>query len=126
MAKQWRRHTEEFKRQVVERMKTSENIGNLARELNLQRKLLYTWKYQFEGRPEARHANYGTTAEERKENRLQEENEKLKKALAERIIENDFFARALLRIKEGRQPNSAPGVSASTQKSGCGRKSKAH
>jgi transposase-like protein len=48
----WRRHTVEFKRQVVERMKTCENIGALARELKLQRKLLYTWKYQLEGRPE--------------------------------------------------------------------------
>jgi transposase-like protein len=57
MAK-WRRHTVEFKRQVVERMKTCENIGALARELKLQRKLLYTWKYQFEGRPEPRHANH--------------------------------------------------------------------
>ena len=65
MAK-WRRHTVEFKRQVVERMKTCENIQSLARELKLERKLLYTWKYQFEGRPEPRHADLGTTAEERK------------------------------------------------------------
>ena len=50
MAK-WRRHTVEFKRQVVERMKTCQNIEDLARELDIQRKLLYTWKYQFEGPP---------------------------------------------------------------------------
>ena len=64
--RKWRRHTVEFKRQVVERMKTAANINDLARELDLERKLLYTWKYQFEGRPEPRHANLGTTAEERK------------------------------------------------------------
>ena len=69
MAK-WRRQTVEFKRQVVERMKTCENIGALARELKLQRKLLYTWKYQFEGRPEPRHANLGITAEDRKDKQL--------------------------------------------------------
>src|ERR1035441_7370165 len=74
----WRRHTVEFKRQVVERMKTCENIEGLARELNLQRKLLYTWKYQLEGRPEPRHANLATTAEERKEKHLLEEIAKLK------------------------------------------------
>ena len=34
MAK-WRRHTVEFKRQVVERMKICENIQSLARELKL-------------------------------------------------------------------------------------------
>jgi transposase-like protein len=89
MAK-WRRHSLEFKRQVVERMKTCENIGALARELKLQRKLLYTWKYQFEGRPEPRRANLGTTAEERREKRLQDEINKLKLALAERALETDF------------------------------------
>ncbi len=47
----WRRHTVEFKRQVVERMKTCQNIHELARELKIERKLLYTWKYQFEARP---------------------------------------------------------------------------
>jgi transposase-like protein len=56
MAK-WRRHKREFKRQAVERMKTSGNIHELARELDIERKLLYTWKYQFEGRPEPRHAS---------------------------------------------------------------------
>src|ERR1700693_6328175 len=97
MAK-WRRHTVEFKRQVVERMKTCDNIGALARELEIERKLLYTWKYQFEGRPEPRRANLGTTAEERKEKQLQTEILKLKSALAETTMEKDFFASALLKI----------------------------
>jgi transposase-like protein len=84
-------------------MKTCENIEALARELKLQRKLLYTWKYQFEGRPEPRHTNLATTAEERKEKHLLEEIAKLKGALAEKTLENGFFANALLRIKEGRR-----------------------
>ena len=124
MAK-WRRHTVEFKRQVVERMKTCENIGSLARELNLQRKLLYTWKYQLEGRPEPRHANLGTTAEERKDKRLRDEIAKLKSSLAEKTLENDYFESALLKIKERRQQNSETGGSASTTSSSRGRKSKA-
>ena len=121
----WRRHTVEFKRQVVERMKTRESIEALARELKLQRKLLYTWKYQFEGRPEPRHANLATTAEERKEKHLLGEITKLKSALAEKTLENDFFANALLRIQEGRRQNTAPGGTASTTESGRRRKSKA-
>src|ERR1035438_4379561 len=72
MAK-WRRHSVEFKRQAVERMKTCLNIHDLARELKIQRKLLYTWKYQFEGRPEPRHANLGITAEDRTEKRFRED-----------------------------------------------------
>jgi transposase-like protein len=124
MAK-WRRHTLEFKRQAVERMKTCPNIGALARELKLQRKLLYTWKYQFEGRPEPRHANLGTTAEERKEKPLRDEIAKLKIALAEKALENDFFKSALLKVKEGRQQSTAAGATASTTPSSRGRKSKA-
>src|SRR5436305_13420547 len=63
--RKWRRHTVECKRQAVERMKVSENVTALARELGIQQKLLYTWKYQLEGRPEPRHANLGITAEDR-------------------------------------------------------------
>lgn len=124
MAK-WRRHTVEFKRQVVERMKTCDNIHALARELKIQRKLLYTWKYQFAGRPEPRHTNFATTAEERKDKHLRDEITKLKSALAEKTLENDFFKLALLKIKEGRPPSTATGASASTKSSARGRQSKA-
>jgi hypothetical protein len=106
-------------------MKTCENIGALARKLKLQRKLLYTWKYQFEGRPEPRHANLGIAAEDRKEKQLRDEITKLKSALAEKALENDFFKSALLRIKEGRQRSTATGASASTASSSRGRESKA-
>ncbi len=124
MAK-WRRHSVEFKRQVVERMKICENIQSLARELKLERKLLYTWKYQLEGRPEPRHANLGRTAEERKDKQLRDEITKLKSALADKALENDFFESALLRIKEVRQQSLNSGASASTTSSSRGRKSKA-
>jgi len=121
----WRRHTLEFKRQVVERMKTCQNIHKLARELKIERKLLYTWKYQFEGRPEPRHANLGIAAEERKDKQLREEITKLKASLADKTLQNDFFRSALLKVKEGRQRSTETGASASTTSSGRGRKSKA-
>lgn len=122
--KKWRRHSVEFKRQVVERMKTAENIGQLARELDLQRKLLYSWKYQFEGRPEPRHANLGVTAEDRKEKQLKDEIAKLKAALGEKGIEVDFFKSALLKVKGKRQQSIESGVPASTKPSVRGRPSK--
>jgi transposase-like protein len=124
MAK-WRRHSVEFKRQAVERMKTCENIHALARELKIQRKLLYTWKYQFEGRPEPRHANLGTTAEERKDKQLRDRIAKLRSALAQKTLENDFFKLALLKVKERRRQSGGNGDSASTTSSGRGRRSKA-
>jgi transposase-like protein len=124
MAK-WRRHTLEFKRQAVERMKTCQNIHELARELKIQRKLLYTWRYQLEGRPEPRHANLGIAAEDRKEKQLREEIAKLKAALADKTLEIDFFRSALLKVKERHQPSIELGASASTKASSRGSKSKA-
>ena len=123
--RKWRRHTIEFKRQVVEKMKTCENIMGLARELGLERKLLYTWKYQFEGRPEPRQANLAMSAEERREQQLRAEISKLKSALAERELEKDFFEAALLRIRGVRQGSESSGVTASTRSSNRRRKSKA-
>src|SRR4030088_1452933 len=122
MAK-WRRHSVEFKRQAVEKMRNSDNIHELARELKIERKLLYTWKYQFEGRPEPRHANLGITPEDRKDKQLRDEITKLKSALADKTLENDFFKSALLRIKKGRQKSSETGASASTTISGRGSQS---
>jgi transposase-like protein len=122
--RKWRRHTEEFKRQVVERMKTCENIHKLARELKIERKLLYTWKYQIEGHPEPRHANLGIAAEDRKQKQLQEEITKLKSALADRVLEVDFFKSALLKVEADR-PKTDSGAAASTTSSSRRRKSKA-
>jgi hypothetical protein len=78
-----------------------------------------------EGRPEARQANLGITAEDRKEKQYREEIGKLKSALADKALEIDFFKSALLRVKEGRQPNSETGAAVSTTSSSRGRKSKA-
>ena len=123
--RRWRRYRVEFKRQVVERMQTCENIGALARELDLQRKLLYTWKYQLKGRPEPRHANLGKTAEERKEDRLQREIARLKAALGEKTLEIDFFRSALRRIAEERQKRTGSGASPCTPRSARGSRRKA-
>ena len=114
----WRRHSREFKQQVVERMKTSDNIHELARELGIERKLMYTWKYQFEGRPEKNHANFrGSPAPDTVEMRLRRENKELKEALGEKAAEIDFFAAALRRVKQDRQASGVNGEPASTPKS---------
>jgi hypothetical protein len=99
-------------------MKASDNVHALARELGVQQKLLYTWKYQFEGRPEKNHADYlGQPAPDTVERRLRRENKELKEALGEKAAEADFFAAALRRVKLDRQANGADGGSVSTPKS---------
>jgi transposase-like protein len=122
----WRRHTMEFKGKAVEQMKAWGYILQLARDLDIESKLLYTWKHQFEGRPEPRHANYMETPEETLEKKLRQEIALLKQALADRQLEIDFFQGALRRIEEGRQKSTANGDPASTPKSGDGQKRKAH
>jgi hypothetical protein len=107
-------------------MKTSENIHELARELEVERKLLYTWKYQFEGRPEKNHSNYaGKPAPDTVETRLRRENRELKEALGTKAAEVDFFAAALCRVNQDRQPSEGTGETASTPKSGRRRSRKA-
>lgn len=123
----WRRHSREFKQQAVEKMKTSDNIHALARELQVERKLLYTWKHQFEGRPEKNYANYlGQPAPDTVETRLRRENRDLKEALGTKAAEADFFAAALRRVNQDRQPSESSGAPASTPKSGRRRSSKAN
>ena len=116
MAK-WRRHSVEFKKQAVDRMRKCDNIEALARELQIERKLLYTWKWQLEGRPEARYADLSETAEQKAERKLREENQRLKEALADKSLELDFFKGALRRIKEGRQNHTESGGTVSPPKS---------
>ena len=114
----WRRHSREFKQQAVKRMRGCDNVGALARDLGIERKLLYTWKYQFEGRPEPKHANYlGRTAPETAETRLRAENQALKLTLGEKAAEADFFAAALRRVKQEMPSTGGSGAPASTPKS---------
>jgi hypothetical protein len=99
-------------------MKTSDNIHELARELQLERKLMYTWKYQFEGRPERNHANYsGSAPPDTVETRLRRENRELKEALGEKAAELNFFAAALRRVKDDRLRKGANSEPVSTPKS---------
>ena len=46
--KRMRRHTKEFRRTAVERLKGCDNIVALARELGVHRRLLYQWRDQAE------------------------------------------------------------------------------
>lgn len=110
----WRRHKLETKREAVERMKSCANITALAREYDIERKLLYVWKYQLEGRPKAMAKKHVAESEETK---LRAENERLKRALAERALEIDFFKGALRRIEARPQPNDGSEDTASTKRS---------
>jgi hypothetical protein len=79
---------------------------------------MYTWKYQFEGRPEKNNADYRRSAPDTVEARLRRENKELKEALGEKAAEMDFFVAALRRVKRDRAASDVGGDPASTPKSG--------
>ena len=106
-------YPDEFKRMCVERMKQCNNIGALAKELHIHRRMLYRWRAQLaptekrEGSPP-----------QSREARLSHEVNQLKRALAEKTLEVDFFKGALQKIEARRQPQDVTGAKASTTKSG--------
>lgn len=108
------RHPLAFRQMAVERMKRCENIVALSEELGVSRRLLYRWRDQLdpiEGRPEP-------PPESPRESTLRKENHQLKRVLAEKTLEVDFFKGALQKIEARRQKSDDSGARASTTRSG--------
>ena len=108
------RHPLEFRQMAVERMKRCENITALSEELGVARRLLYRWRHQLdpvEGGQEP-------PPESPRESTLRKENHQLKRVLAEKTLEVDFFKGALQKIEARRQKNDKSGARASTTRSG--------
>jgi transposase-like protein len=110
-----KRYGPEFKRTAVARMRDCSNITDLTRELGIDRKMLYQWKWESEGRPtrQAQPTVRATSVES-----LRTENARLKKLVAEKELELDFFAGALQKIAARRQKAAGNGGTAFTTKSG--------
>ena len=119
--------TREFKLAALKRMAETDNIFALAKELGIERKLLYCWRYAFEaggeaglrgvGRPElaeraaaALAASPGAAAPAEPARRIAE----LERKIGEQQVAADFFRAALRHVGERRRPTGAPGKKAST------------
>jgi transposase len=105
------KYSEEFRRRAVEQLKQSDNIKALAKELGVDRRLLYYWR----DRAEMNDRRPAANARERK---LQAEVNQLKRVLADKTLELDFFKGALQKVEARRQQSSDCGGKASTTKSG--------
>jgi transposase-like protein len=106
-----KKYTEEFRRQAVERMKETDNVKALARELGVDRHSLYDWRKRAADLSDRRAANG------RRRNQEKEISE-LKRLLAEKTLEVDFFRGALQKVAARRQQSGDNGETASTTKSG--------
>ena len=99
---------------AVERMRSADNIGELAKELGITRRTLYKWQ---------RKLDYLELGEEgprpnSHESAFRKQVHQLKRLLAEKTLEVDFFKGALQKVAARRQRSGQSGEEASTTKSG--------
>ncbi len=107
------RYPKEFRRMAVERLKSCDNIVALAQELGVHRRLLYKWRDQLEPMEESEGSllHYSRVAT------LRKEVSRLKRVLADKVVEVDFFRGALHKVEARRQGRGSSGEKASTTRS---------
>lgn len=106
--KKGERYSQEFRHQAVQQMKACDNILRLSRELGVHHRLLYNWRDRLEE---------GEAAPLRsREFILRKEITKLKRLLANKMLEIDFFRGALQKVGAQRRQSSASGANASMAK----------
>jgi len=98
-----------FRQLAVERMRNCDNVSELAKELGVDRSALYHWRNLTPGEAGA------TATSPMRE--LRKEIRDLKRVLAEKSLEADFFKGALQKVKARRQKGSNSGETASTSRS---------
>jgi hypothetical protein len=101
-----KRYGSELRRQAVERMNACGNIVGLARELGVSRRVLYQWR----DRMEQTDSSPGRS----RELILRKQILRLKRLLANKTLEVDFFRHALQRVGARRRQDFHPGDKAST------------
>jgi len=97
---------------AMERLKNCDNVTALAQELGVERRLLYKWRERMKGREGQEEA-----AKDSSQRRQGREIDELKRLLAEKTLEVDFFKGALQKIAARRQNNTESGEKASPSKS---------
>ncbi len=112
MAKQ--KYSKEFREAAVKRLRGCDNIAGLALELGVSRRQLYRWRDELDpeevvvGKPPLKNSRAST---------LRKEVNHLKRVLAEKTLEVDFFRSALQKVEARRQQSNNAGAKASTTKS---------
>ena len=97
---------------AVERLKGCDNIVALSQELGVHRRLLYKWRDQLEPIEDGE----GPPANSR-ERELRQQVTQLKRVVADKTLEADFFKGALQKIEARRQNTAKLAKTASTSKS---------
>ena len=107
------RYPKAFRKMAVERLKSCENIVALAEELGVHRRLLYKWRDQLapveDGEPAPANSREGE---------LRKQVNRLKRVVADKTLEADFFKGALQKVEARRQSSGNSGAMVSTTRSG--------
>ena len=111
--KRLRRHTKEFRRKAVERLKSCDNIVALSEELGVHRRLLYQWRDRLDAVDNDAESPPGNA----REFTLRKEISQLQRVLAEKTLESDFFKGALQKVEARRRNSGMTGEKGSTTKS---------
>jgi transposase-like protein len=106
------KYTGEFRETAMRRLRDSDNVAALCRELGISRQLLYQWRDR--AAAEATKPDPATVTERQ----LRQEILKLKQALGEKSLQVDFLQGALGKIEALRRGSPVSGAMASTSKSG--------
>ena len=102
-----------FRKTAVERLKGCDNVVALSKELGVHRRLLYKWRDQIEPIDDGE-----ALPENGKERELRLQVAQLKRLVADKTLEADFFKGALQKVETRRQSNKQAGETASTTASG--------
>jgi len=102
-----------FRQMALERLNSCENVSAPAQELGVHRTVLYHWRNQMEPAEDGTGSAASSLVRE-----LRKQVRDLKRVLAEKALEVDFFKGALQKIEARRQSSSGSGGKASTTKSG--------
>lgn len=106
------RYSLEFRRIAVERMKGCNSIVALAEELGVERKSLYLWREQLD--PEGVIKRQPGPSAKSREAELEKELTRLKRVLADKTLELDFFKGALQKVTGRRRQSKNSGGKTST------------
>lgn len=106
--KRGQRFSKEFRQQAVEQMNACDNIVRLSRELGIGRRLLYNWRDQLD--------ETDPPPSRSRELILRKQITKLKRLLANKTLEVDFFRHALQKVGTRRRQRHISGDKASTTK----------
>ena len=108
-----RRFPEEFRSAAVQRVKNGEPISAVARDVDVHRQVLRGWLHIADAAACAK----VPVAVFSSEAVLRRENQQLKQALAEKVLEVDFFKGALQKVEARRQKSDETGETGSSIRS---------